>query len=79
VYANWDVLCGVAFLPYQDHVYKQAPYQEITEEEYNQLVEQMPRIKWNELEEYELSDHTTGSHDLACSSGSCEVVDLTGV
>ena len=77
MYHNWDVLCGVALLPYSEHIYKQAPYQEITEEEYTDRVRDMPAVAWEELTKYESTDSTTGSHELACSAGVCEVVDIT--
>jgi ribonucleoside-diphosphate reductase alpha chain len=79
VFKNFDSIGGVSFLPASEHSYKQAPYQEITEEEYKELVAKMPkRIPWESLPLYELEDNTSGSQELACTagSGSCEVVDL---
>lgn len=74
VWKNWDILSGVSFLPYSEHTYKQAPYQEITEDEYNEWVQKMPRsIEWARLSEYELEDNTVGSQELACVSGFCEI------
>lgn len=74
VYKHFDILSGVSFLPHSNHVYKQAPYQEITKEEYERLVEAMPKaIDWTKLSEYETSDMTTGSQELACVSGICEL------
>jgi len=74
VYRNFDDIGGVSFLPHSDHIYRQAPYQEITEEEYVQWVEKTPKnVDWTELREE--SDMTTGSQELACLSGeSCEVL-----
>ena len=77
VYGNFDVLSGVAFLPMDDHTYKQAPYQECDEATYNELVSRMPSsIHWADLSFYETSDTTTGSQELACSGGVCEIVDI---
>jgi ribonucleoside-diphosphate reductase alpha chain len=77
VYKHIDELSGVSFLPYSEHTYQQAPYQDITESEYNELVEKTPSsIDWNWLSYYETSDGTTGTQDLACSAGNCEVVDI---
>lgn len=77
VFKNFDVLSGVSFLPMDDHSYKQAPYQEITEEEYNEWIGKMPRqINWPDLSFYEFEDNTTGSQELACSGGVCEVVEI---
>ena len=67
----------VSFLPLSEHSYKQAPYQEITEEEYNEAVKSMPTdMPWQSLPLYELEDTTSGSQELACTAGSCDVVDL---
>ena len=78
VYRNFDSLSGVSFLPHDGGSYKQAPYQEITEAEYETwLVEHpTPTINWDDLRLYELEDATTGSQELACSGGVCEVVDI---
>ena len=77
VYKNFDVLSGVSFLPMDEHTYKQAPYQEITEAEYLEWVSRMPQsINWADLAFYETSDHTSGSQELACTGGVCEVVEI---
>lgn len=77
VYENFDVLSGVSFLPMDDHTYRQAPYQEITEDEYVEWCNKMPaRIDWNGLQLYESEDTTSGSQELACSGGVCEVVEI---
>ena len=77
VWNHFDEVSGVSFLPHSSHSYKQAPYQEINEEQYNKLVEEMPKdVDWSELGEYETIDTTVGSKTYACSGDSCEVVDL---
>jgi ribonucleoside-triphosphate reductase len=78
VYRNFDVLSGVSFLPYDGGTYKQAPYQEITEEEYKAFLEAhpQPEINWSLLSEYEVEDHTTASQELACTGGVCEIVAI---
>lgn len=76
MYNEWDSICGIALLPYSEHTYQQAPYQEITKEEYEKKVSGMPEIEWDKLREYETEDTTSGSQELACSSGSCEIVDI---
>tara|TARA_Y100001956_G_C4129734_1_gene193103 strand:- start:36520 stop:38421 length:1902 start_codon:yes stop_codon:yes gene_type:complete len=75
VYKKFDKLSGVSFLPYDGGSYKQAPYQEITEEEYNDWVAKhpLPEIDWEGLKEYESEDHTTGSQEYACVGNACEV------
>ena len=79
VYNNWDWVSGISFLPHTDHVYEQAPFEAISEEEYQNLIDTMPStLDWSELSNYEKTDTTTSSHSLACSGGSCDVVDLVG-
>ena len=78
VYKHFDEVSGVSFLPYSDHVYRQAPYQDCTKEEYKELLKQMPKdVNWGELGDYEKEDNTSGSQTYACSGGACEIVDLT--
>ena len=73
VYDNFDDKSGVSFLPHSDHTYKQAPYEEIDEEAYNQRVADMPEIIWSQLGRYEREDNTSSSHELACTAGGCEI------
>jgi len=75
VYEHFDELSGVSFLPFSDHSYKQAPYQDCTKEEYEELLAKMPKnINWMDLAKYEKTDATTGSQELACSSATgCEI------
>ena len=77
VYNNFDDISGISFLPFSDHTYKQAPYQDCSEEEYEELYSKMPKnVDWTGLSDYEQKDYTAGSQELACSAGVCEVVDL---
>jgi ribonucleoside-diphosphate reductase alpha chain len=70
-------MSGVAFLPYSDHSYKQAPYTECTRREYEDMLSKMPpSIDWQKLSAYEFEDTTVGMQTLACSGDVCEVVDL---
>ena len=74
VYENFDYMSGVSFLPFSDHIYKQAPYQDCNEEEYNDLVDKMPKnADWSKLSEYESTDQTEGAQLLACVAGVCEI------
>lgn len=73
VYKNLDDVGGVSFLPHSEHVYQQAPYQDITGESYEQLAENMPQINWVEFDMYEEDDNTTASHEFACSGNTCEL------
>ena len=78
VYEHFDEMSGVSFLPYNEHTYQQAPYQEIGKSEYEELAKNMPeKIDWSLLTNYEESDNTVGMQTMACSGDSCEIVDLT--
>ena len=78
VYKNFDEMSGVSFLPYSEHTYQQAPYEEVGKSDYKKLLSAMPEsIDWAKLKEYEEEDTTIGSQTLACTGGSCEIVDLT--
>lgn len=72
VWKHFDEVSGVSFLPFSDHSYQQAPYEDILEETYGEMMEQMPKdIRWEEF--VEMEDNTTGQQQLACSAGSCEI------
>ena len=77
VYEHFDEMSGVSFLPHSDHTYRQAPYQDCTKEEYEELEAKMPKsIDWTRLALYESEDQTKGSQTLACAADGCEIVDL---
>jgi len=77
VYKHFDEVSGISFLPYSEHTYVQAPYQEVTKDQYEEMTAKMPKtINWSALSLYELEDTTTGSQALACVSGECEIVDI---
>jgi len=72
VYEHFDEMSGVSFLPFSDHTYQQAPYEDITKEQYEEMVKIMPKeIDWNEM--IEIDDNTEGAQQLACVSGQCEI------
>mgnify|MGYP003146613683 FL=1 len=74
---NFNYLSGVSFLPYSDHTYKQAPYQDISKKSYEKLIKKMPTgIDWQRLQDFEKKDMTKGSQELACTAGTCELVDI---
>jgi ribonucleoside-diphosphate reductase alpha chain len=80
VFENFNQMSGVSFLPFADHSYRQAPYQDMTVLQYNELLKKMPKnVDWMKLKEYESTDRTAGSQELACSADGCEIVDLTSV
>ncbi|TKK84668.1 hypothetical protein FDA94_29075 [Herbidospora galbida] len=73
VWEHLDSLSGVAFLPYSDHVYKQAPYTECTQDMYEEALAAMPEVRWEDLTFYELTDQTEGAQTLACTAAGCEI------
>ena len=78
VFDNFDSIGGISFLPASEHTYKQAPYQEISKDEYEEWVKKSPsNIQWEMLSIYEKEDGTTGSQELSCVAGVCEIVDIT--
>jgi ribonucleoside-diphosphate reductase alpha chain len=71
---NWDIVGGLSFFPVSDDIYTNAPLEEITKEEYEAFTEKFPDvIHWERLSEYENTDETTGSQEVACSGGACEL------
>ena len=78
VYKYFDEMSGVSFLPYNEHTYQQAPYQEVGNDEYEDLLKSMPKaIDWSKLSEYEKEDTTKSSQTFACTGEVCEMVDIT--
>ena len=77
VYKNFDEVSGISFLPFSDHTYAQAPYQDIDEAKYYALSHEMPdSIDWSKLADFEKEDTTSGSKELACTADACEMVDI---
>ena len=78
VYEHFDEVSGISFLPFSEHTYQQAPYQDIDEDQYKDWVKKMPKkVDWSKLQDFEKEDTTSGGRELACTAGVCEVVDLT--
>ena len=74
VYKHFDYMSGVSFLPFSEHTYKQAPYQDIQKNEYELLIKKMPKqVEWSKLSDYEKTDMTIASQELACAAGFCEI------
>jgi ribonucleoside-diphosphate reductase alpha chain len=78
VYAHFDEISGISFLPHSDHTYQQAPYQDCTAEQYEAALKTIPQnVDWSGLIKFEKEDSTKGTQTYACSGDKCEVVDLT--
>lgn len=73
VYAHFEELIAVSFLPHSDAAYRLAPYEEITKSQYEKLVKEMPLVDYSQLSRYELEDQGEGSREFACVSGACEL------
>ena len=74
VYEHFDYMSGVSFLPFSEHTYRQAPYQDCDKEKYEEILKLMPKnVDWTKLGDYETQDMTIGSQELACAAGGCEI------
>jgi len=73
MWKNFDMMSGISLLPYSDHTYQQAPYTECTEAEYKAVLKVLPDFDWEALATFEFEDMTTGSQELACVGGMCEI------
>jgi len=77
VYEHFDEVSGISFLPFSEHTYQQAPYQDIDEANYKEFLTKMPKnVDWSLLQEFEKEDTTSGGRELACTAGVCEIVDI---
>ena len=78
VFKHFDEMSGVSFLPFNEHTYQQAPYQECTKENFYDMVDKSPiKIDWTKLSTYEQTDNTSGMQTMACTGDVCEMVDIT--
>jgi ribonucleoside-diphosphate reductase alpha chain len=78
VYEHFDEMSGVSFLPYNEHTYQQAPYQECGKSDYEEMLKLMPaKIDWAKLADFEKEDGTKSSQTFACTGDVCEIVDIS--
>ena len=72
VWKHFDEISGISFLPHSNHTYQQAPYEDITKEQYEEMLSRMPKnVSWEDF--VEMEDNTEGVQQLACVSGVCEI------
>ena len=72
VWKHFNEISGVSFLPHDGGSYQQAPYEDCTKEQYEELLSRTPKtIDW--LDFIEEDDNTVGQQTLACTAGSCEI------
>jgi hypothetical protein len=73
LYKNWDMIGGLSFLPRDNHVYQLAPYEEIDEKKYKELIRKFENIDYSKIITYEKKDETDVKKELACVGGMCEI------
>ena len=74
IYKNWDLVGGLSFLPRDDHVYQLAPYESISKEKYEEMMKNFPELDFSKIVIYEREDETELAKELACTSGTCEII-----
>lgn len=74
VYDHFDDVIGMTFLPHDGHTYQQAPYEATDQAGFDALLAEIPEsVDWSFLSEFESTDRTEGTKELACVSGVCEI------
>jgi hypothetical protein len=73
------MLGGLSFLPRTEHSYALAPYEEINEDRYNEMVAKLPRVDFSQILVHEKADTTQGAKELACVAGVCEIEEVSAV
>lgn len=73
VWENWDIVVGLSFFPYSDHVYDLAPYEAITKEEYETMQKSLKKLDFAQLVNFEYEDTTDVKKEVACAGGVCEL------
>jgi hypothetical protein len=73
VYQNWDIVGGLSFLPRSNHVYRLAPYEPISKERYEEMIQRFQHLDYSKLYAYERTDETEQKRELACAGGTCEI------
>jgi len=71
MWQNREHYNGLSVLPHSDHTYKQAPFEDCTEEVYNELMKSLSSVDLTKV--VELDDNTDLKGEVACSGGSCTV------
>lgn len=71
---NWPMVGGLSFLPRNDHVYRLAPYEECDKDTFERLSKNFEGIDYSKLYEFERKDETEMKKELACVSGTCDII-----
>ncbi|MFW5695080.1 MAG: ATP cone domain-containing protein [Alkalispirochaeta sp.] len=72
IYDHQDKIGGMAFLPHSDANYDQLPYEEISQQEYEERIAAFPHVDFSKIYRYEETDLTNAAQELACLAGACE-------
>jgi ribonucleoside-diphosphate reductase alpha chain len=68
---NQDNYTGISVLPYDGGTYVQAPFEDCTEETFNEMVQSLHDIDLSVVHEYD--DNTALTDQAACAGGACEI------
>ena len=71
MWENRKAYNGLSVLPYNGGTYTQAPFEDITEEKYQEMMEVLSDVDLSNV--VELDDNTNLTGELACAGGSCEI------
>ena len=72
MWENREHYNGLSVLPYSNHSYKQAPFEDCTKEDYDKLMETLHDVDLSKI--VEMDDDTDLRGEAACSAGACEIV-----
>ena len=72
MWENKECYNGLSVLPYSDHTYKQAPFEDCTKEEYDEKSVLLTDLDVSKI--VEIEDNTDLKGELACAGGSCEII-----
>jgi ribonucleoside-diphosphate reductase alpha chain len=71
MWENRDYYNGLSVLPFSDHTYKQAPFEDCDKETFERMFKSLTNIDLTKV--VELTDETDLSGELACAGGACEI------
>jgi ribonucleoside-triphosphate reductase (thioredoxin) len=72
MWENKDHYNGLSVLPYNGGTYIQAPFEDCTKEQYDEMMKSLNNIDLSNV--IELDDNTDLSGELACAGGACEII-----
>jgi ribonucleoside-triphosphate reductase len=72
MWKNREDYTGISVIPYDGGTYKQAPFEDITEDQFNKMVPLLHEIDLRKVVEHD--DNTSLTDQAACSGGVCEII-----